>query len=164
MHHPLRRWAQVLPLFHIVFKPSYHCMHFQMTEWLGLNLDMSRENPNWQLEGAERGRRCPFLPHPKCHPFLVQAAQATLMKKRADTWKFLTGVTGAGTEKPREMELDVTVAELLRLAPGHAEFGVCQFQSLSRSFSIMVTANRQCQREVFRKLKNIFSWPSAKLQ
>lgn len=64
---------------------------------------------------------------------------------------------GAGTEKPGVMELDVTVAELLRLAPGHAEFGVCHFQSLSHSYSIMATASRQSQREVFRKLKNIFS-------
>ena len=64
---------------------------------------------------------------------------------------------GAGTEKPGVMELDVTVAEPLRLAPGHAGFGVCQFQYLSYSYSIMVTANGQSQRDVFRKLKNILS-------
>lgn len=64
---------------------------------------------------------------------------------------------GAGTERPGVMELDVTVAEPLRLAPGHAEFGVCHFQSLSHSYSIMVTPNGQSQREVFTKLKNILS-------
>lgn len=34
---------------------------------------------------------------------------------------------GADTEWPGGMELDVTVAEPLRLAPGHTEFGGCQF-------------------------------------
>lgn len=67
---------------------------------------------------------------------------------------------GAGTEWPGVMELDVTVAERSRLAPGHAEFGVCQFQFLSCPDSKMVTTNGQSQWEVFRKLENILSCPS----
>ena len=77
------------------------------------------------------------------------------MKKWAETWKFLTGVVGTGTEWLGMMEFDVTVAEPSRLAPGHAEFAVCHFQSLSCPDSRMVTTNGQSQREVFRKLKNI---------
>lgn len=117
---------------------------------------MLRENPNWHLQEAESGRHCPFLPHPKCHPFLVQAGQAIVMKKWADTWKFLTGVMGAGTERPGVMELDVTVTEPSRPAPGHAEFDVRQFQSLSCPDSRMVTTNGQSQWKCSENLKNPF--------
>lgn len=59
---------------------------------------------------------------------------------------------GVDTEWPRGMELDVTVAEPWRLAPGHTEFGGCQFQFSSHPNSGMVSTHGQSQREAFREL------------
>lgn len=130
-----------------------------MTRWLHLNLDMLRENPNWQPEEPEEEGAVRVSLIPNVIPFLP-AVQATLIKKRADTWKFLTGVMAADTEWPRGMEPDMTVAEPPRLAAGHTEFGVCQFQSLSHPNSRMVSTNGQSQRGVLRKLWNIHSSPA----
>lgn len=157
VQHPLRRCAQVLSLPH--WLPAWLPLRALLNdEALGSKLWYVERKPKLTAGGGIKERHCPFVPHPKCHPFLVLAGQEFRMKTWAHIWKFLTGVMGAGTEWPGVMQLDVTEAEPSRLAPGHAKFGVCQSQSLSCPDSRMVTTNGQSQWEVFRKLKNFLSW------